>query len=57
MPVETLPDLEAAIQEIERRERPLIDYAKSGAATREGLVEAMTRHIRNAPKWTPGQSS
>jgi 4-hydroxy-4-methyl-2-oxoglutarate aldolase len=55
VPIETLPDLEAAIQEIERRERPVIDYAKSGSATREGLVDAMTKHIRNAAKWTPGQ--
>jgi 4-hydroxy-4-methyl-2-oxoglutarate aldolase len=55
VPVETLPDLEAAIAEIERRERPVIDYARSGSATRAGLVDAMTKHIRNAPQWSPGQ--
>jgi regulator of RNase E activity RraA len=55
VPIETLPDLEAAIAEIERRERPVIDYARSGSATRAGLVEAMTTHIRNAPNWSPGQ--
>jgi 4-hydroxy-4-methyl-2-oxoglutarate aldolase len=54
VPMETLPHLEEAILEIERRERPVIDYARSGHATRAGLVDAMTRHIRNAPKWTPG---
>lgn len=53
VPVETLPHLEQAIQEIERRERPVIDYAKSGKATRGGLVDAMTKHLKNAPKWTP----
>jgi 4-hydroxy-4-methyl-2-oxoglutarate aldolase len=53
VPLETLPDLDAAIQEIERRERPVIDYARSGSGNRAGLVEHMTRHIRNAPLWTP----
>jgi regulator of RNase E activity RraA len=53
VPLETMPDLEAAIQEIERRERPVINYAQSGAATRMGLVDRLTRHIRNAPKWIP----
>jgi len=53
VPLETLPQLEQAIQEIERRERPVIDYARSGQATREGLVDAMTRHLRNTPKWIP----
>lgn len=53
VPLETLPGLEEAILEIERRERPVIDYARSGNANRAGLVDAMTRHIRNAPKWTP----
>ncbi len=53
VPLEIMPDLEAAIQEIERRERPVISYAQSGAATRVGLVDRMTRHIRDAPKWIP----
>lgn len=53
VPVETLPHLEEAILEIERRERPVIDYARSGTATRAGLVEAVTRHLLNAPAWTP----
>jgi regulator of RNase E activity RraA len=56
VPIETIPQLEEAIQEIERRERPVIDYARSGQATRAGLVDAMTRHIRNAPKWQPTQN-
>ena len=53
VPVETLPDLEEAILEIERRERPVIDYARSGQASRAGLADAVTRHIRQAPKWAP----
>jgi 4-hydroxy-4-methyl-2-oxoglutarate aldolase len=53
VPLETLPDLEAAVEEVERRERPVIDYARSGQATREGLVDRMNRHIRNVPKWIP----
>ena len=53
VPVETLPHLEEAILEIERRERLVIDYARSGTATRAGLVEAVTRHLLNAPAWTP----
>lgn len=55
VPPETLPHLEAAIQEIERRERPVIDYCKSGQATREGLVEVVTKHLRNAPAWKAPQ--
>lgn len=53
IPLETMPYLEAAIQEIERRERPVINYAQSGAATRMGLVDRMTRHIRDVSKWIP----
>ena len=54
VPVETLPQLEAAVLEIERRERPVIDYAKSGSATRAGLKEMVDKHLRNAPPWRPG---
>ncbi|MBI4907593.1 MAG: RraA family protein [Acidobacteria bacterium] len=57
VPAEVMPNLEAAVQEIERRERPVIDYARSGAATRHGLAEMVTKHLRNNPKWTPGQTS
>jgi 4-hydroxy-4-methyl-2-oxoglutarate aldolase len=55
VPVETMPHLEQAIQEIEKRERPVIDYARSGQATRAGLVEAAQRHLRNAPVWKPAE--
>ena len=34
VPLETMADLEAAIAEIERRERPVITYAQGGTATR-----------------------
>jgi regulator of RNase E activity RraA len=57
VPIETLPDLEAAVQEIERRERPVISYAQSAGANRAGIVERMTQHIRNAPAWTPPSKS
>ena len=52
VPPETLSNLEAAIEEIERRERPVIDFCKSGLATPDSLAEMMNRHLRNAPKWT-----
>lgn len=57
VPVQTLPHLEEAILEIERRERPVIDYCRSGSATRTGLVEMVTKHLRNVPKWTTTQTS
>lgn len=53
VPIETLPNLEDAVREIERRERPVIEYAQSPGATRAGLVERAIKHLRNAPKWTP----
>lgn len=56
VPKETLRDLETAIREVERRERPVLEYARSGKATREGLVEVVTKHLRNHPKWMPGQT-
>ena len=52
VPMETLSDLEAAVLEVERRERPVIDYCLSGTATREGLVEKFTTHIRKAQTWS-----
>ncbi len=51
VPVETLKDLEAAVEEVESRERPVIDYCLSGQATRAGLMEKFATHIRNAGKW------
>ena len=57
VPVEFCPDLEAAVMEIERRERPVITYAQSGTATRAGLVDAVTKHLRNAAPWKPAQTS
>lgn len=57
VPLEILGQLEAAIVEIEKRERPVIDYARSGSATREGLVEQVTKHLRNVPKWKHAQTS
>lgn len=52
VPVETLPQLEEAVKEIERRERPVIEYARSGSATRQGLAERMAR-MKNAGPWKP----
>jgi 4-hydroxy-4-methyl-2-oxoglutarate aldolase len=57
VPVETLTGLESAIAEIERRERPVITYARSGAATRAGLVDIVTKHLRNPEPWKPAQTS
>jgi 4-hydroxy-4-methyl-2-oxoglutarate aldolase len=48
IPTETLPRLKEAIEEMERRERPVIDYCKSKEFTRDGLRRAVDRHIRNA---------
>ena len=53
VPVETLPHLEQAIAEIERRERPVIDYCRSGNATREVLERLVRQHLRNQPAWQP----
>lgn len=55
IPLETLPHLEQAIAEVERRERPVIEYCQSGKVTRAGLVDVVTRYLRNPPKWKPGQ--
>jgi regulator of RNase E activity RraA len=57
VPPETVPDLQAAVDEIERRERPMISYCLSGTATRAGMMDTMTRHIRDAPAWKPGSGS
>lgn len=54
VPPETLPHLAEAVAEIERRERGVLDYCRSGQATRSGLVEAVTKYLRNNPKWSPG---
>lgn len=51
VPVETLPHLADAIAEIERRERPVIDYCRSGTATREGIEQLVKQHLRNNPRW------
>jgi regulator of RNase E activity RraA len=56
VPQEVLPELEAAVREIERRERPVIDYCRAGHATRAGLVEKVTAHLRNNGKWAPGRT-
>lgn len=53
VPLETLRELEAAVQEVERRERPVIDYCLSGKATREGLMDKFATHIGNAGTWKP----
>lgn len=51
VPGETLLHLEEAIAEIERRERPVIEYCKSGEVTRSGIEQLVRRHLRNLPKW------
>jgi regulator of RNase E activity RraA len=53
VPVEVMPHLEEAIFEIERRERPVIDYCRSGNATRSGIGQAVSQHLRNLPRWQP----
>jgi regulator of RNase E activity RraA len=56
VPAEVLPHLDEAVLEIERRERPVIDYCRSGNASRSGLVEKVTAHLRNNGKWAPSQT-
>jgi 4-hydroxy-4-methyl-2-oxoglutarate aldolase len=56
VPPQILPHLGEAIAEIERRERPVIDYCRSGQATREGLVEAVKKNLRVTTKWTPASN-
>jgi regulator of RNase E activity RraA len=53
VPPEVLPNLEEAVREIERLERPVIDYCRSGKATRAGLVERVNAHLRNNDRWAP----
>lgn len=53
VPPEVLPHLDQAIAEIERRERGVLDYCRRGDANREGLVEAVKKHLRNQPRWKP----
>jgi regulator of RNase E activity RraA len=53
IPLETLPQLEAAVQEIERRERPVIDYCRGGQATRDRIEGMVRLHLRNNPRWEP----
>jgi len=54
VPPETLLHLEEAIREIERRERGVLEYCRTEGPTREGLVETVTKYLRNNPKWRPG---
>lgn len=56
IPPEVLSDLDDAIDEIARRENAVLEYCRSGNATRAGLVEVVTKHLRNQPKWRPGTS-
>jgi regulator of RNase E activity RraA len=56
VPPEVLPHLEEAVKEIERRERGVLDYCRTGTATRAGLVETVTKYLRNHPKWRPESS-
>jgi regulator of RNase E activity RraA len=53
VPPDTLPHLEQAVREVESRERPVIDYCKQPGANRAGLVHAVSRHLRNNPRWEP----
>ena len=57
VPAETLPHLEQAITEIERRERPVIDYCRSGNASREGIERLVRQHLRDNPKWKPAAAA
>jgi regulator of RNase E activity RraA len=53
VPPAVLAHLDQAIAENERRERGVLDYCFSGSATRQGLVDVVTKHLRNHPKWRP----
>ena len=56
VPEQCLEHLPEAVAEIERRERPVIEYCQSGQATREGLVEKVKAHLRVSTKWAPGST-
>ncbi|MBM3759746.1 MAG: RraA family protein [Acidobacteria bacterium] len=56
VPPGILPHLQEAIDEIERRERPVIEYCQSGKATRQGMVEMVKKHLRVSGKWAPAQT-
>ncbi|MBY0508169.1 MAG: hypothetical protein K2X03_29920 [Bryobacteraceae bacterium] len=56
VPAAVLPHLQEAIDEVERRERPVIDYCRSAQATRAGLVEIVKKHLRVTGKWAPAQN-
>jgi 4-hydroxy-4-methyl-2-oxoglutarate aldolase len=53
VPPEVVPHLHQAVAEIERRERGVLDYCRREGATRAGLVEVVTKYLRNHPKWAP----
>lgn len=53
LPPETLPDLEDAVAEIERRLAPVLRYCQAPAFTPAGLNEAINQHMKQAPEWKP----
>lgn len=53
IPPAVLPQLQEAIYEVERRERPVIEYCQSGRASRAGLVDMVKKHLRITTKWAP----
>ena len=53
IPPAVLPQLQEAIDEVERRERPVIEYCQSGRASRAGLVDMVKKHLRITTKWAP----
>jgi regulator of RNase E activity RraA len=55
VPEAVLPNLQEAIDEVERRERPVIDYCRGASPTRAGMEEMLKKHLRVSGKWAPGQ--
>ena len=53
IPKETLPHIEEAIAEIERRLAPVIAYCRSTGFDPAGLNEAINKHMKGAPEWKP----
>jgi 4-hydroxy-4-methyl-2-oxoglutarate aldolase len=56
VPPACLSDLQQAVDEVERRERPVITYCQSGTATREGIEEMVKKHLRVAGTWAPSSN-
>lgn len=53
LPHETLPHIEDAVAEIERRLSPVLAYCQSTGFDAAGLNDAINQHMKGAPEWKP----